>query len=510
MADTDATLRIVVSSAEAVANARRVRSELKEIGTQAKATQAATTAGVDAISTSMGRAREQTEATRGSLRNLAASGEQTRGALSRLAQQGANTVRGSLTRMATAAGTAQTALSNLQSEVVSLQGALVRLGAAAVTVAAPAAGAGGIAAISVVATQAASDLQDAADRADVASERFQQLRFAAGQLGVEADKVKSALGSLNETIDAVARGQASDDTRNALRRLGIDPREINEFRGRVGDLFREIIQGARQLNSVSARTNVFSNLFSASSAEQLLSFTEVGRQRIDELKNAADELGVVVDEQAIQKAKEANKVFLALWQTLKSNVIQAVAENSDAIKELGKEALERLPGLIDKVVEASEGLIRNFNEITRIAGTIGGTLVGSIFGPIGAALGALTGSQLPEFLQSLASVANRSEEAASAIGTITGDTRQLGDSFDRATSNIQSTETALGSLIGLVAENSELLATAGGAFLGGRAADRLTQFLPKRFRALATAAGAPAGGRAGYAPVAPTDDRKAA
>jgi len=508
MADTDATLRIVISSAEAVQNARRVRDELRGLGDDARRAQErvdnaarvtntslrTTTSGAQAardalnqvnqrvretetatkalnvsldglntksvraagqmetLGTKTAETRDKTRDTRvqvdglvaslgglegrsvraaGRLRDAGAASEEagasldrtrtrsdaiavsfdrlgkntvrlagqmdafrrrsdeTTGALNRLASRGANETSGALSRLAQTGASVRGGFERLASQTVSLNGAFLRLAAAAGTLAAPAVGAGGLGAVAVLASQAASNLQDAADRAGVATSRFQELRFALRQVGVEQEQVTTGLQELRQAAAEFAAGNAGGTVTDAFGALGLSRDRVQGLQGDTEALFETVIGRIQGINSQSQQLNLLDALFGGTAGEQFLQVTEEGVGRLRELEQAAGALGATLTEDAAQAADQANRLFLALWQTLKNRVIVAVADNANEIRRLAEDALAALPGVIDGVVDATKALARNFDDVLSVAGGLSGFFIGSMipgFGAIGGAI----------------------------------------------------------------------------------------------------------------------------
>ena len=401
---------------------RRIAGELRDVGRAGAEARARMTGATDEMARSGERARQATRRYQQAEAALDAVGTSA----SATADAADDTSR-SIGNTGARANAASQAFAALERNTVGLKSALVRLGVATGALAAPAVAAGGLGAVSVLATRAAARMNDLAQQANTNVEQFQKLQFAAGQLGVQERNLASGLQAVNQAAFEFVQG-GGETVARTFRAIGLSQSEVQPLLNRNGELFRTIIRRVRELDSTAAQTRVLTNIFGENDGQAFLRLVRAGADRINELERAAVDLGIVLDDNTIRAAERANRVFKALWTTLRNQVIQAVAANAREIRHLAEDILARLPTIIDRVASAAEFLVRNFQAVVTVASTLAGMSLGSIFGPWGRAIGAVAGA-LASLLPRLYDWESNTRGVSDAVATLAQRSQLAGDAL---------------------------------------------------------------------------------
>lgn len=187
---------------------------------------------------------------------------------------------------------------------------------------------------------------DAAQKLGITAEAIQELGHAAKLSGVDQAGLESALGKLALNLDDVAtkgKGPAAD----ALKRLGINFREL---KGETLDQNLEVIADkfAAMPNGMK-KASLAVDLF-GKQGKELIPLLNEGASGIVKLRNEAQEMGIVIDNEAADslekfgddtdRVKETlgglrNQVVVALLPTIQAmvtNLLEWVKANREVIK----------------------------------------------------------------------------------------------------------------------------------------------------------------------------------
>jgi hypothetical protein len=230
----------------------------------------------------------------------------------------------------------------------------------------------------------AASLKTVSERLGVTTKDLQTLRYAAQQNGIANEVLDNGLEKLAITLGKVAAGATAPT--KALQAIGIT---ADQLKGKdTGQALRIIADGLANIGDRSQRAAVEVALFGETGAK-LDALLSKGAGGINELAAAAEELGIILSDEQIQKADETAKKLEAMKTVLQARIAGVVSDNADAILGLA-EALANVANAVAQVIGV---IVRLANAIASlppppawIAGLAGG------FNP---ALGALYGNTQP-------------------------------------------------------------------------------------------------------------------
>jgi hypothetical protein len=217
----------------------------------------------------------------------------------------------------------------------SLQGALGALGGAAAL--------GGLTALAQRSLDYASSLGEVAQQLGVTTKDLQTYRYAATQVGVSQEEMDKGLAKLTVTM-----GQAREGVKKpvaAFKELGdVLGKDILKNAATAGDAIPLIADALNKVEDPARRAALEVAIF-GKTGQKLDTLLAGGSGAVNELRDAAEDLGLVLSEDQIANADQTADKLAELKQVLEANIASAVTNNATAIYDFVT-ALERLIGKI--------------------------------------------------------------------------------------------------------------------------------------------------------------------
>jgi hypothetical protein len=177
----------------------------------------------------------------------------------------------------------------------------------------------------------AQSLKDVAQQLGVTTEALQVYRYAGTQVGLTTSQMDSALGKLTLTIGEAADGAKKQAT--AFNELGINVRTADGVIKSTDQVLREMADALGKIDEPAKRARIETALLGESGAK-LDTLLAGGSAAIDNLRNAAHRLGIVLSEDQIQRADEIADKLEQMKMVLEARIAGAVADNAGAILSL--------------------------------------------------------------------------------------------------------------------------------------------------------------------------------
>lgn len=192
--------------------------------------------------------------------------------------------------------------------------------------------AGGIAGITSRIGQLASavaSVGDEAKRAGVNVEAFQELGHVARQNRIGIDSLTDGLKELNLRADEwiVTGGGAAAE---AFERLGYTADDLKQKLKDPSALFTEIIGKLGQLDK-AAQIRIADEIFGGTGGEKFVQLIEQGEAGIQRTIQEARNLGLVMDQELIDKAGDLSRAFEDVSTTVSTRLQQAIVNASWAL-----------------------------------------------------------------------------------------------------------------------------------------------------------------------------------
>src|ERR687891_520446 len=233
----------------------------------------------------------------------------------------------SLKRIETAGDRASGGLKGLGREAELLRTGIRTLGGALIG----AATAGGLGALIDRSISAADAIGKTADKIGVGVEALQELRFAAKASGVEQQTLDMALQRFPRRAAEAAQG--TGEAKDALAQMSIALRDQSGNLRGSEDLLADVADAFARIEDPAERVRLAFKLFD-SEGVALVNLLRDGSAALDEMRERARDLGIVLDEHLVRDAERARTELDTLSQVISANLTRAALEAAPVIADL--------------------------------------------------------------------------------------------------------------------------------------------------------------------------------
>ncbi len=208
------------------------------------------------------------------------------------------------------------------------------------------------------------EIAKSAGKAGIGAEQFQELRFAFGQGGVEAATMDTALMKFNKRLgESATTGGTADE---AFEALGVSLRDASGNVRDSGETLDEILPKLGAIESDAERAAIAGDLFGQRAGPELAAALADGTEGIDAAREKAQELGIVMGEDAAEAAEK----FTDQWDDIKQSTMGLVREGlipvmevlSDKIFPAIQDGIGRMRELWD-IFEDGQGIVGGLKDV---------------------------------------------------------------------------------------------------------------------------------------------------
>ena len=211
---------------------------------------------------------------------------------------------------------------------------------------------GGLMAMANDTASYADEIDKLSERTGINREELQRWKYAAGQSGADIGKLEVGIKTLSASMVSAADGGAKQTA--AFEALGISLEDLANKSQE--EIFDSVITGLAGMEQ-GAERNALGNSLLGKSYTELLPLINAGADGIDELKTRADELGLVMSEDAILAGvafgDTMDDVNLVLG-TLGKEVGQVVMPKLTEFLNFILDKVPTIRGYVDQVAEVAE------------------------------------------------------------------------------------------------------------------------------------------------------------
>lgn len=176
----------------------------------------------------------------------------------------------------------------------------------------------------------AESLKTVALRVGLTTDALQEWRYAAGQQGLAQETLDSALSKFNITLGkARTEGAAAA---GVFQRLGL---EVKGFANN-DEALQAVTQRLRDIKDPAQRAAMAFQIFGREAGPKFAEFLTKDAAEFAKLRKEAHELGAVLDEQTIEKAKKAQDQLAALSQITKTQATKALVDLAPVVIGVGQ------------------------------------------------------------------------------------------------------------------------------------------------------------------------------
>lgn len=212
------------------------------------------------------------------------------------------------------------------------------------------------------------EIESAAKTAGVGFEDFQELSYAAKKNLVSVDALTDGLKEMQLRVDEVVRtgkGPAAE----SLGRLGFSARELGEALKQPDRLFEDILGRMKQLDK-AAQIRVADEIFGGSAGEQFVRMLDEARGSIADNRKEAQDLGLVIEEDLLDRVKELDKAWGDVYDTVTTRLnrgllitIGYIGTALDRMRELQDQTTGTLSGRQTEIMGEKADLGARLREI---------------------------------------------------------------------------------------------------------------------------------------------------
>lgn len=203
---------------------------------------------------------------------------------------------------------------------------------------AAAAGLVGLTGMAVEAGKTADDINTLSKQTGIATDTIQKMKYASDLIDVDMETAVKAVGKLKKGLDK------NEDT---LKAMGVAIKDQNGQYRNMEDIFMDTIKGLSQIENETERDKVAMDLF-GKSADELAGYIDDGGQAFRELSQMAEQKGLIISDEDLQKANEFNDTLDELKATVGMDLLKAGADIGQALLPV----LQTLANVITNVADA--------------------------------------------------------------------------------------------------------------------------------------------------------------
>lgn len=183
----------------------------------------------------------------------------------------------------------------------------------------------------------ADDIHKASQRIGVSTDAYQEMDYWASQNGISQGSMERAVGRLNQRIGRAVDG--NEKYSDAFEALGVNVKDTGGNIRDTEDVMADTIQSLSEIEDESMKSAKASEVFGTSLARQLMPALQDGSLSMEEAAEVAQDMGIVMDETAI----EAGVAFQDGMDTAKRAL-------SGIVMEIGAEVLPIFNDMLDWVI----------------------------------------------------------------------------------------------------------------------------------------------------------------
>jgi hypothetical protein len=194
---------------------------------------------------------------------------------------------------------------------------------------------------------------------------YQELGFALGQTGIDGAKFDVAMKALNKRVGEAAGGNKM--YQGTLDDLGVELRDTNGELRSQDDIFTDVLGGLEEITSSQERAAAASTLFGAKIGPELASAVDSGVGGIQELRDKAQELGIVMSEESAVAAEAFNdrlddlkKSFGGLARDIGEKAMPVITKAFEKLTEVSGKVkdwwAENGPAITERVVSVGKAV----------------------------------------------------------------------------------------------------------------------------------------------------------
>lgn len=177
----------------------------------------------------------------------------------------------------------------------------------------------------------ASEIADTATKVGVTTDALQELRYAAEQSGVATGTLDLALQRFSRRLGEAAQGKG--ELVGTLKQYGIQAKDSEGRTRAVVDVLDDYAEAIAGAGSSQEQLRLAFKAFDSEGAALVNLFRD-GKVGVQQLRDEAQRLGIVLDEALVLRAKEAGDRLNTLGNVIKSNLNAALLDLAPLVTDM--------------------------------------------------------------------------------------------------------------------------------------------------------------------------------
>lgn len=210
----------------------------------------------------------------------------------------------------------------------------------------------GLAGLAVKAGQNADEINTLAKQTGVATDELQKMQYASDLIDVDVSTITGSLRKMKKNLDS---------NTEAFENLGVATKENGQFR-EITDIFYDTVEALGQIPNETERDIAAMDIF-GKSADELAGIIDDGGASLKALGEEAENLGVIIPEEDLQRANELNDQLDRLKAEILPTITQLGIKVIEAIQPY-------LPAIQDAITKICDSLQNVSPQLVLIVGGI--------------------------------------------------------------------------------------------------------------------------------------------
>jgi phage-related minor tail protein len=200
----------------------------------------------------------------------------------------------------------------------------------------------GLAGLAVKAASDADELTTLAKQTGLTTDEIQKMKYAAEGVDVDTDTIIGGMKKMKKSLEK---------NKDTFKKMGVEVKTWNGEYRNTSDIFFDTVQALSKIPNETERDIVAMELF-GKSADELAGIIDDGGAALRALGKEAENLGVIIPEEELEKASEIN-----------DNIEKLKAQGSATLMELGGQIAEMILPYLPQIQEWIESILQKIREI---------------------------------------------------------------------------------------------------------------------------------------------------
>ena len=239
--------------------------------------------------------------------------------------------------------------------------------------------------LAVSAGKAADDVNTLSKQTGISTDQLQKFAYAADLIDVDINTLAKSYAKLTKQMNSARGGTGA--AAEAFQTLGVSVTDVNGNLRDNEEVFQEVIAALGSIENETERDAIAMSLF-GKSAQELNPLILGGADALEALGKEAEDLGLILDQETLDKLNEFNDVVDSTKSKLKAAKDVLGAKIVDALSPYLDTITDAVDRFITKLVEIPPETVATVGAIAGVITGLGGFLVigGKIAGIIGSAV----------------------------------------------------------------------------------------------------------------------------